>query len=113
MDSLFGSMLDNQSCGSNQSTPISLDTAIAMEIQLYIQNAEIPLNGNPFVWWKENGARVPYLAARAKYCLTTQATSVAAERVFSTGGDVISSFRAALTPDNANILIFLQKNAKF
>ena len=41
------------------------------------------------------------------------ATSVAIESVFSTAGNIISSQRACLLPENANMLIFIMHNNKF
>src|SRR4029434_3273446 len=42
--------------------------------------------------------------------LCVQASSTAAERVFSSAGHAISQERCRILPEKANMLIFLQKN---
>jgi hypothetical protein len=110
MDSLFGEMFKQNSAGANTAP---LATTISMEMAMYLDTPEVvSLSDNPLDWWAKNSIRFPHIAQRARYCLTSQATSVPAERVFSTAGDIVSASRSTLTPENANILIFLQKNIR-
>ena len=82
-----------------------------MELTTYLKSRyKIPLSANPLQWWSDNAAKFPLLSSRAKYCLACQGTSVASERVFSTAGDTITASCSCLTPQNAEKLIFLQKN---
>lgn len=46
----------------------------------------------------------------AKKCLAIPATSVPAERTFSTAGNIVNQKRACLLPENANLLVFLAEN---
>ena len=54
--------------------------------------------------------RFPTLAKLARHYLCVPATSVPAERIFLIAGLVISNKRSSLTPENADMLIFLSKN---
>ena len=67
-------------------------------------------DSDALVWWKMNSKRFPILARLAKRYLCVPATSVPAERIFSAAGLVISNKRSSLTPENADMLIFLNKN---
>ena len=61
-------------------------------------------------WWKINGGRFPQVAVLARRYLCVPPTSVPAERIFSTAGLVINKQRSSLTPENADMIIFLNKN---
>ena len=67
----------------------------------------------PLVWWSKNATNYPDIWKLAVRILHIPATSAPAERVFSVASNVISNKRARLTPDNANLLIFLHDNAEF
>lgn len=49
---------------------------------------------------------MPFLTKLSKYVFVIQATSVPCERLFSAAGNVITSKRASLNPDNAEALLF-------
>ena len=65
---------------------------------------------NCLQWWKKNAERFPTIAKVAKRYLCIPATSVPAERVFSTAGLIINEKRSSLLPENSDMLIFLNKN---
>ena len=58
----------------------------------------------------KNAERFPTIAKVAKRYLCIPATSVPAERVFSTAGLIINEKRSSLLPENSDMLIFLNKN---
>ena len=64
---------------------------------------------NPLLWWYTNKSRFPRLYALARRYLCVQATSAAAERLFSAAGLTIANDRAGLLPDNAAMLVFLHE----
>ncbi len=66
------------------------------EILQYIKEKPLELKGNPTAWWKENSSRFPNLAKLAKKYLCIPATSVPAERLFSTAGNIVTARRASL-----------------
>lgn len=80
------------------------------EVHNFKQCPCLPLDHNPLEWWKSNSFRFPHMAQLAKCLLAILGTSVPSERVFSTAGDVVTSSRSCLRPENVNMLIFLKKN---
>lgn len=85
-------------------------TRAVEEIQHYRSVPGIKLEENPLTWWRQHQESFPLLAKLAKSYLAIQGTSVPSERVFSTAGDIVSAQRAALSPENVDMLIFLKKN---
>ena len=61
-------------------------------------------------WWRENSKRLPLLAKIARLYLAPPPTSVDSERLFSSAGDICTSSRSNLLPENAEQLIFLKMN---
>ena len=70
----------------------------------------LDLKSSPLKWWKDHQDEFPNLAGLARQVLCVPGTSVPSERVFSTAGDVVTSQRATLHPDNVDKLIFLKHN---
>ena len=83
---------------------------LQLEIDLYHHEPVIKLDSSPLEWWKQHFYHFPKLSQLARAVLSIQATSVAAERVFSTAGDIVSKKRAALTDEHVDSLLFLNKN---
>ena len=71
---------------------------------------EEPVDEDPLLWWSKNSSRYPNLAVVAKKYLAIPATSVPAERAFSTAGNIVNQKRACLLPENVNLLVFLAEN---
>ena len=67
------------------------NVTIADEVEMYLSSRSI----NIFEWWKLNEPRYPNIARLAKSMLCIQATSTAAERIFSSAGITISKGEAA------------------
>lgn len=82
------------------------------EIEKYLYIPKLGMDDNPLKWWKENQGSFPNLVKLAKKYLAVQGSSVPCERVFSTGGNVISKRRCSLLPKNAEMQIFLHCNKK-
>lgn len=60
-------------------------------------------------WWRSTGAKkYPQLAQMAKDFLAIQATSVASESEFSTGGRLVDDYRSTLDPRIVRILMLLK-----
>ena len=70
---------------------------------------EMPKHKNAPVFWSYNKHTLPHLTELASKYLVAQATSIAAERVFSTSGDIMSAERSCLNVDSLDALIFLKK----
>jgi hypothetical protein len=94
---------------TNQPVTVGLDSD--SEYVMYENEREISLHENPLEWWRLNEIKYPRLSQMAYKCLCIAATSVPSERMFSASGHLTSDRRSRLTPDNANILLFLNKNS--
>jgi len=70
----------------------------------------IPQKDSTTDWWRKKSSQYPLLCKLAQCCLTIPQTSVPSERVFSTAGDVVTSLRTNLKPNNVDMLVFLDKN---
>ncbi|XP_061758149.1 E3 SUMO-protein ligase ZBED1-like [Nerophis ophidion] len=88
----------------------SASTRAEEELKKYLEEPAHSLTEDPLDWWKFKESDVPLLAKLAKRFLCIPGTSVAAERVFSTAGDVVTAQRSCLSPEHVDHLIFLQKN---
>lgn len=106
---MFGDFFSTASAASSSATKPWPDV-VKDEIQLYKMVKVISVDSNPLKWWKGNEHQYPNVSKLAKCYLAVQATSVASERVFSTAGDIVTAQRAALFPENVDILIFLKKS---
>ena len=62
----------------------------------------------PLLWWKVNQDRFQHLAQIAQKILSIPATSTTPERMFSASGQ-----RAALSAENVNFILLLNKNTAF
>jgi hypothetical protein len=63
----------------------------------YFNSPELEAGSNVMDFWKANLPNYPILAAMAKDYLTVQASSVSAERAFSSGTDLVTSDRCSLS----------------
>ncbi|XP_022538077.2 E3 SUMO-protein ligase ZBED1 [Astyanax mexicanus] len=88
----------------------STSTRAKEELKTYLEAPPLPLSENPLSWWRTHETAFPLLARQAKRYLCIPGTSVAAERVFSTAGDIVTAQRSSLTPEHVDQLLFLQKN---
>ena len=95
-----------ESSTSMRSTEISINT----EIDQYFKQPVISRQCNPLEWWHSNMHVYPALHKVAKVYLSTVATSVPSERLFSKAGELISSKRSRLKEENVNAFLFLNNN---
>lgn len=87
--------------------PRSAD-ARSLEMRKYVEAPPLSLSENPLSWCGSH--EIALLAKLAKHCLCILGTNVAAERVFSTAGDIVTAQRSTLSPEHVDQLLFLQKN---
>ena len=81
-----------------------------VEIERFMSLPALKQDQNTLLWWKRNAEEYPHLSKLAKTFLCIPATSVPAERVFSSAGLIVSSLRSSLSADNVDMLIFMNKN---
>ena len=97
----------------NTYTPVAVsrtDDKASDEVMRYKEVQPLPLSTNPLHWWREHEGEFPLLSCQAKRYLCIPGTSVPAERIFSTAGDIVTAQRSALKPDHVDQLLFLNKN---
>ena len=97
----------DQQAAASTSRPSSL--LAHTELEQYFKMAVIPRTENPLQWWKVNGHVFPSIQAVAKLYLSTLATSIPSERLFSKAGELISAKRNRLKDKNINMMLFLNK----
>jgi hypothetical protein len=61
-------------------------------------------------WWRDHERVLPLLSKLAKKVLTVPASSSKSERVFSTGGNFVTSKRNKIAPKKVEDLILIKEN---
>ena len=80
------------------------------ELSSYLRELILPRDEDPSMWWNFQHRKYgPSLARLAKKYLPIPSSITPSEWVFSTVGNIISAKRNCLSPENANILIFLYR----
>ncbi|QRV96184.1 hAT family dimerization protein [Ceratobasidium sp. AG-Ba] len=81
----------------------SISNPISSELAVYLKEGLTKMA--PLAWWRLNAHRFPHLAAMARDFLCIPGTSVAVERVFSYGRDLIGVRRASLSAETIRMLM--------
>lgn len=85
----------------------SLKEAIDGELKAYLSTPNADSEMDPLEWWKIHEGNFPRVSQLARKYLCIPATSAPSERVFSTGGNIVTCQRATLKPDKVDELVFL------
>ena len=93
--------------------PAVSDAAVEDALVSYWSSPRIPQHADPFNFWRENESAYPAVSMIAKATFSCPSGSVDSERLFSTAGNIITSKRGSLKPENAEDQIFLAKNLRF
>lgn len=83
---------------------------LTKEFQNYLAEPQLRFTLDPLEWWKTRYSKYPTIGKLAKKYMAITATSVSAERCFSTAGNIVTRKRASLSPENVNLLVFLHQN---
>ena len=109
LSALLGGLLDSRSL------PVEND-ALKKEITLYLSTPLISKKDfdsfDLLAWWKIRQDQFPLLSVVARKVLGIPATSACCERIFSKGGNIVSSLRANISPHNVDMNIFIAFNAQ-
>jgi len=73
----------------------------------YKSEVEIDEDNCPLEWWKSHAGAYPTIASLARKYLTTPATTVPCERLFSASGNIVNKKRASLSSKNVHKLVCL------
>lgn len=95
--------------GTSAASP-SLKEAIEAELKSYLSVPNADSEMDPLEWWQNHDGNFPRVSQLARKYLCIPATSAPSERVFSTGGNIVTCQRATLKPEKVDKLIFLAKN---
>ncbi|XP_019206021.1 zinc finger BED domain-containing protein 1-like [Oreochromis niloticus] len=85
---------------------------LSSELSSYVNSPPADSECDPLSWWKVHTVNFPHISRLARKYLCIPATSSASERLFSTGGNVVTCQRSSLKPASVNMLVFLTKNLK-
>lgn len=83
---------------------------VEKELKNYLLAPDPDSEMDPLQWWKIHEKSFPRISCLAKRYLCIPATSTPSERVFSTGGNIVTCQRAALKPEMVDTLVFLARN---
>ena len=89
----------------------NFESKLAMEIESYLAESRIKVkypSADVLALWQKNVTKYPILAKMARRVLCIPATSAASERIFSSGGVVVTKRRNRLDSDMVNDLVFLK-----
>ena len=95
---------------SSNSNSVSKLTPLEKELLMYLQYPQLEIEECPLSWWKKESIHLPLLSSLPWKFLCICATSVASERTFSTGGNIVTSKRNFLKPHVVDQLVFLAQN---
>ena len=120
-DDLVPATEGGAACGAGPAKDMGVDPILhdlQNEIVLYkllpplpfYSDEEKTIFSNPLHWWKSVASRFPLLARRAQKVLAAMGTSAPSERVFSTGGNVVTKNRASMHADTVANLILLKQS---
>jgi len=69
-----------------------------------------PATEDALQWWKRNRENFPYFIPLVKRYFSIQVSSSSVERVFSTGGNLVSKKRSSLAPTTMEDLVLMRDN---
>jgi len=101
---------DTDSSSSSSCNSVNRLTKANNELLMYLQYPQLVIEECPLNWWKKESIHLPMLSSLAQKFLCICATSVASERTFSSGGNIVTSKRNCLKPHVVDQLVFLAKN---
>jgi len=89
---------------------LTVPASIESESVRYFSAPAVQDGTDILLFWKANAVNFPVMAAMAKDYLTVQASSVASERAFSSGTDLVTSDRCSLGGRTIEMTQFLKFN---
>lgn len=91
-----------------------LESIVERELESFKSTPGISLGNagttspSPLEWWRVKSREYPTLALLARRVLCIPASQAQSERVFSAAGQVATSKRSCLDPDNVELMVFLR-----
>lgn len=106
----LGSFFKGSEAIPSATPTLSLQQSLEAEMSSYLVSPMLDSEANPLDWWRKHHVHFPNLSKVAKRYLCIPATSSPSERVFSSGGNIVTCLRSCLKPEKVNMLVFLSKN---
>ena len=95
---------------ASEHVPEENEESVEKELEMYKQEKSFGINyQESLAWWAKNQLKYPKIFRVMMQYLHIPGSSVSSERVFSTAGNIYER-RLHLTPENANMFIFLYHN---
>ncbi|KAL1006608.1 hypothetical protein UPYG_G00074390 [Umbra pygmaea] len=91
--------------GSSDTDTDEEEESTEQRVECYKAEPKMDMEGCPLQWWSKREGAYARLARIARKYLSTPATTVPCERLFSLSGHIVQKKRAALSPDNVNRLV--------
>ena len=88
---------------------IATDPDATSEVDCFIREPQLQPD-DALEWWSRNEHRFPMVPQLARQLLCEPGTSVPSERIFSAAGLIVKNLRNSLSPENVDMLVFLNKN---
>ncbi|KAF0031713.1 hypothetical protein F2P81_016268 [Scophthalmus maximus] len=90
--------------------PLTDEQKVQNELERYLMCPDADSESEPLDWWRLHEHNFTRLSQLAKKYLCNPATSTPSERIFSTGGNIVTCTRAALKLEKVKQLVFLAQN---
>jgi len=84
------------------------NSSVADEIREYFSGSLEGEMTDPLQWWKSHAGEFPTLSRMARAYLLIPATSVPSEQLFSVGRQIVSDYRASLSPKHIEVLMVME-----
>lgn len=111
--SLASLLMSTHSAASNVTASPNVEVTrmdkLKRELDFYTQ-LKAPIDLDVLKWWRNHQRELPLLSEYARYILSSCASSVPSERLFSISGHIVSKRRNALKPNLVDQLVFLAMN---
>ena len=94
---------------------ISVPRPLKAEVTLYLSTTDgfgEVTHLDQLRWWQEREQKFPGLCQIVRKLFSVQASSSSVERVFSTGGLIVTQKRTNLKPEKVHQLVFIRENLK-
>lgn len=106
LDSVFAEIANEQASSSLRAAPVGG----AIELETYLGEALSKQDDKPLQYWGVNKVRFPTLAKMSRKFLSAPCSSVGSERLFSSVSHIVDETRNRITPEHAEMLLFIKKN---
>ena len=95
---------------NSQNFPTTNNEIVDNEFNDFIATTRNNFEPDPVKFWKEHSQQFPLMAEVAKKYLCIPATQISCERVFSSGGNVVSKHRTRMAPKRVDEIVSMKHN---